>query len=374
MYSHPSGNQHMNVYESLPAPAGRTIIVGDIHGCWQELADLLDGLRFSPEDLLISVGDLVDRGPDSWRVARFFRTTPNAHTVLGNHERRVARHVLGGGSAAWSQLHTLAGLPAGEHEDWARWLLSRPVVLATPAVVVVHARLDPRVPLDRQDPLHACAVGGARIVIERDEADVPRWFHDLDEPRCLCIGHLSHERVELVPGRLYALDTGCCSGGRLTALVLPEGRVVSVDARGNHAAASRLEWEAREHAGLEARPLGALLHLLRRLEKQEPDRFNDESRIRIRAVLDRVDLAGRQPGLQAAAEERWGVLPASGPARGEFLRRVADEVGDPLVSRIVAISLRGKVVTWPGISRYLGETTVEELEALLGTLERAGGP
>ena len=65
-----------------------TLIIGDIHGCWAELQALLDKVGPGERDLILAVGDLVNRGPDSPRVLDFFRQTPNAASIRGNHEER----------------------------------------------------------------------------------------------------------------------------------------------------------------------------------------------------------------------------------------------------------------------------------------------
>lgn len=66
---------------------GRDIIVGDIHGCFTKLAAALRGVGFDPEsgDRLFSVGDLVDRGPESL-AALDFLAQDFVHAVSGNHE------------------------------------------------------------------------------------------------------------------------------------------------------------------------------------------------------------------------------------------------------------------------------------------------
>ena len=51
----------------------RHIVIGDIHGCYEELLELLDRTGVTDEDIVVSVGDLVDRGPDSPAVLRYFR-------------------------------------------------------------------------------------------------------------------------------------------------------------------------------------------------------------------------------------------------------------------------------------------------------------
>ena len=65
-----------------------TWILGDIHGCPDELAELLDLLKLGPEDTLLSVGDLFHRGPDPIAVLDIFREAEGLF-LLGNHELRV---------------------------------------------------------------------------------------------------------------------------------------------------------------------------------------------------------------------------------------------------------------------------------------------
>lgn len=66
--------------------AGRDFVVGDIHGAFTLLLLAMERVRFNPQtDRLFSVGDLIDRGPESARVARFLRQ-PYVHAVRGNHE------------------------------------------------------------------------------------------------------------------------------------------------------------------------------------------------------------------------------------------------------------------------------------------------
>ena len=69
----------------------QTLIIGDIHGCYAELLELLDRAAIGADDLVVSVGDLVDRGPDPGPVLDLFRTRPNTLAILGNHELNLLR-------------------------------------------------------------------------------------------------------------------------------------------------------------------------------------------------------------------------------------------------------------------------------------------
>jgi serine/threonine protein phosphatase 1 len=75
--------------------AGRDFIVGDIHGCFSNLQEHLDRLGFDQtKDRLFSVGDLVDRGPES-ELAFEWLAKPWFHAVRGNHEQMAIDHVAG---------------------------------------------------------------------------------------------------------------------------------------------------------------------------------------------------------------------------------------------------------------------------------------
>ena len=69
----------------------RTLIVGDIHGCYIELQALLDKAGLGDGDAVIGIGDIVDRGPETPQVVEFFQNTPNTMAIMGNHERKHAR-------------------------------------------------------------------------------------------------------------------------------------------------------------------------------------------------------------------------------------------------------------------------------------------
>lgn len=69
----------------------QTLVIGDIHGCYFELQALLDKAGLSNGDSIISLGDFVDRGPETPQVLEFFRQTANTRAIMGNHERKHVR-------------------------------------------------------------------------------------------------------------------------------------------------------------------------------------------------------------------------------------------------------------------------------------------
>src|SRR5919106_4144402 len=70
---------------------GRTVVVGDIHGCYDELIELIDKVKFKKADRVISVGDLITKGPKSREVLELFMTDKRFTTVIGNHDLALRR-------------------------------------------------------------------------------------------------------------------------------------------------------------------------------------------------------------------------------------------------------------------------------------------
>ena len=67
----------------------RTLVIGDIHGCLDALKTLIDYVKPATDDTIITVGDYIDRGPDSKGVIDYIlelRKTHHVITLKGNHE------------------------------------------------------------------------------------------------------------------------------------------------------------------------------------------------------------------------------------------------------------------------------------------------
>ena len=58
----------------------------DIHGCWDKYQDLLRKINFGPDDTLYVLGDVIDRGPDGFKIMLDMAQRPNVVNLLGNHE------------------------------------------------------------------------------------------------------------------------------------------------------------------------------------------------------------------------------------------------------------------------------------------------
>lgn len=207
-----------------PRDARRTVIVGDVHGCLAELRDLLRAVDARPEDRLISVGDLIGKGPDSRGVLEWAMRTPNLEGVLGNYELRFLeawrRGVRPDGKAR--DRETLRQL-GDAYESGMRFLSRWPMTLSGDGFLVVHAGFDPREGLEWQS---AAQLANLRRLPDTGEP----WYERYADRRLVVFGHWARPEP-LVRANVVGLDSGCVYGASLSALVLPERRVVSVPAR-----------------------------------------------------------------------------------------------------------------------------------------------
>lgn len=252
----------------------RTIIVGDVHGCLEELEALIALLSPGASDRWIFVGDLVDRGPDSIgvvrRVIELVRSIPGSAVVMGNHEERALSLRDRGrpGGEPWTKL--------ADEDVWS-FLGALPLLVRLPEhrSVVVHAGFFPAYfqhhgPVGEVDPdwrqAHGKRAERLRRFLRVCNVDRGGAMLGLDAPAELVAGHWSrfyrgeeghaffgHDPQLAPPTPLLTpfatgLDTGCCFGGRLTAAVLEPGtppvdaELVSVPARARYA-------EPRAHGG-----------------------------------------------------------------------------------------------------------------------------
>lgn len=357
------------LFVSAPAQSGytqgRTIVVGDIHGCMDEFNRLLAETDYiSNQDLLISVGDFMDRGPDSWEAARFFRSTPGAYAVCGNHERRIAGTVRRTSEPAWTQKQTLQQMPKNEHRDWADWLASLPAVIETDEIIVTHARLDPEKLIDSQDLYHTAGVGGPAARIILDDQGVPDWYWKWEEQSCLkkpvCIGHLQYGSVELVKGKLYAIDTGAASGGKLTALILPEKEIVSVASRKNYFFAAREAWKESQWKPVEEMPLKKVCAM------QDPDDTIAES---FTKYIEGHQIERRLKKLHEQSVPAFGAIPPPGPERRTFYKELRAELPKPVI-QLAEYLLRTESADLKSVIRYYKNSTLSSLNHMVSELER----
>jgi Calcineurin-like phosphoesterase len=211
----------------------KTLVVGDIQGCYQEFLELLSLAGITTEDSVVAVGDLVNRGPDSRSVVEFFRNTSHAKSVLGNHERKHIRWFHRKTTPAVSMKIARAQFSEQGYVQAIEFMESLPVFIDLPEAIVVHAFWEPGVTLQNQKE-HVLVGGTNSEKYIQDICKNRPWWELYDGPKPLIVGHHDYSKQGIPlnhENRVYGIDTGCCYGRALTGLILPDFRFISVPAK-----------------------------------------------------------------------------------------------------------------------------------------------
>jgi len=232
-------------------------IVGDIHGCADELQALLARLGYRVEwsdgqydrtvtvtppegRKLVFVGDLVDRGPNSpdvLRIAMSMTAAGTAYAVQGNHDRKLQRWLAGRkvtiAHGLQQTIDQLAGEDRGFRDNVATFLdgLRSHVWLDGGRLAVAHAGLKEEMIGRGSGAVREFALFG-ETTGEIDEFGLPvraDWATNYRGPATVIYGHTPVVRADWVNNTL-CIDTGCVFGGKLTALRWPEKEIVDVPA------------------------------------------------------------------------------------------------------------------------------------------------
>jgi serine/threonine protein phosphatase 1 len=211
----------------------RTITIGDLHGCLDVLAALLDAVQPGPEDKVITLGDHIDRGPDSRGVLdRLIALAQRCQLIplLGDHEEMLIdalrdtaalrRWLMCGGAET---LRSYGWAPGGSRRSLAEWIPEphREFLLRcrpyheTATHIFVHAGLEPELPMEQQPPqMLRWRVTDARTATPHCSRKV------------VVVGHTAQRTGEVLDlGFLICIDTNCARGGWLTALDTSTGSI-----------------------------------------------------------------------------------------------------------------------------------------------------
>lgn len=227
-------------------------IIGDVHGCFDELYQLLIKLGYSVrknnkyevahpmERKVIFVGDLVDRGPKIPEVLRIVMDMVEsgvAFCVKGNHDDKLKRKLQGRDIKVVHGLaESLAQLelePEGFQEKVVEFIsrLESYYVFDEGKLAVSHAGLKQEHIGKNSPRIDAFCMYG-QVTGELDEFNLPvryPWAKDHKGNTMIVYGHVTCLRAEWINNTI-GIDTGCVFGGKLTALRYPEKELVSVKA------------------------------------------------------------------------------------------------------------------------------------------------
>lgn len=223
-----------------PRGNARLVFIGDIHGCYDELVELLARVDPAPDDVVVSVGDVVNKGPaaakclDLWRERGYL-------AVRGNNERKLVA-----GARPLLRFFARENRDVLRRSDLLRYIAGWPLVVDIPGrdVAAVHGGFLPHMRVTRADvERERDLVDHLRWIRKKDGhwQYVPKekkkkgdvlWSEEWEGDRFLVYGHTPVRRPKF-DVRALGLDTGCVYGGALTAAVRDakgEWSIISVPA------------------------------------------------------------------------------------------------------------------------------------------------
>jgi diadenosine tetraphosphatase ApaH/serine/threonine PP2A family protein phosphatase len=206
----------------------RTIVVGDIHGCYDELMELVEKVDLGKDDRVVSVGDLITKGPKSREVLELFMTDARFTTVIGNHDLALRRKWNGEEielKAAQKEAHKEL---RGEKDAYAAFFNRLPFTIDLDTHLVVHAGLRPNVELHSQttDDMVLIRTLGA----DRESDEGTPWYHVYYGEKIVLFGHWPAPEPRRGK-QAIGLDTGCVYGYNLTAYIIETDEFVTVKAK-----------------------------------------------------------------------------------------------------------------------------------------------
>ena len=225
-----------------PKPGGRLIFVGDIHGCFDELNELLDRIEPVQKDTVVSVGDIVTKGPAADRCLDLWRERGYL-AVQGNNEIKLLAH-------ANPLLRLISRDKVLRRRDLLSYIRSWPLVIDFPgeAITAVHGGFLPQMEVTAEEIERERTVvpelrwirkenGQWRPVSKNTKKkDAFLWAEKWRGDRFVLYGH-TPVREPKFDKKALGLDTGCVYGGSLTAAVHEgsEWDIVSVKAKRKYA-------------------------------------------------------------------------------------------------------------------------------------------
>ncbi len=206
----------------------RTIVVGDIHGCYDELMELVEKVDLGDDDRVVSVGDLITKGPKSKEVLELFMTDARFTTVIGNHDLALRRKWNGEDVELNStQKETHKELKA-EKDSYASFFNRMPFTIDLGTHLVVHAGLRPNVELYSQTTSDLTRI--RTLGADRESDEGTPWYHVYYGEKIVLFGHWPSPEPRRGK-KAIGLDTGCVYGYNLTGYIIEEDEFVTVKAK-----------------------------------------------------------------------------------------------------------------------------------------------
>ena len=213
----------------------KTLIIGDIHGCYDEFQLLLNKTGITAEDQIIALGDIIDRGPQSLSVVNFFKSQKNTLCILGNHEVKHINIFWGMLKPAPSQQLVIQNISTLEHAEMVHYFEKLPEYFELPEALLIHGMLEPNIPLEKQQKKVLVGSTAGELFLQKNYSKP--WYEYSHGDKPVIAGHHDYSNTGkpiVISDKIFLIDTGCCYGKNLTGIILPDFKIISVKSKKNY--------------------------------------------------------------------------------------------------------------------------------------------
>lgn len=215
----------------------RTFVIGDIHGCYDELIEMLQNVGATAKDQLIALGDIVDRGNKSKEVFEFFYNRPNSLVIMGNHERKHQKQLL---NYAQEIVKIQFGSVYPKFLDWIKGLK---YYHETEGVIIIHAFFEHDKTLAGQKPEVLCGASSGQRYLDNKYNNEKFWYDVYQGSKPIIYGHHVVGDFPKVTNNTFGIDTGACHGHYLTAIELPGFKIHRIKSKKDYWKEEQHKWQ-----------------------------------------------------------------------------------------------------------------------------------
>jgi len=227
------------------------LVIGDVHGCYDELVDLVNKYRsYSLEGKLIFCGDLVDKGDRILKTVYFAKE--NGLSVMGNHENKLQRYLKGNkvnvDHGLNKTLDELSKIAEADVLDIRLWLLDLPLIIKMGNAVVVHAGINPEKSIYKQkrENLLYTRNWNPHTKSFNTDGDKP-WYEYYEGKETIYFGH-EVKKDWNVKHNVRAMDAGCSYGEKLRGIMLKKNGNKMVESNVLETGAYRVYYQSSKNS------------------------------------------------------------------------------------------------------------------------------
>lgn len=249
----------------------KTYVFGDIHGCYDEFIELTKKIGITDDDLIISLGDIVDRGSKSVELYTYFRNRKNSIVLMGNHERKHLNGIL-----SYSQEIVKVQFQ-DKYNDFLEWLKTLPYFYETDTALIVHAFFEHDKSIyEQKDEVLAGTTSGSKHL--ENKYDVGKFWSDYYKgEKPIIYGHHVVGDLPKIKNNTFGIDTGACHGGVLTAVELPNFAIHQIKVNKDYWKEEQSKWQipVLESKDWENMKITQVHNLIQKLEYKEEQNVKD---------------------------------------------------------------------------------------------------